>query len=113
MFSTDKLPNAPGIDGEQLTTPSGTETSRLSNEVLRSQNGDAAAQAWGEHDVGEGTGIGNAARGKPQKSPGSRPPKASAASKSPVVTALACSTKPYRARPAAQMALSWGQTEPL
>jgi hypothetical protein len=51
-FSTDKVPKLSGTLGVQVTVPSGTEGAKRSRAVRRSQNGDADAQACGEHEAG-------------------------------------------------------------
>ena len=62
--------------------------------VRRNSSGDAAAQAWGEHDVGYDTGKRNCERDSPANSSGKRLSKNGAAAISPSMIWWASSTKP-------------------
>src|SRR5580700_5465990 len=123
-ISTDTVPSAmcsastcsgssrSGISGAHHTLPDGTAGSNRSS-VRSSRNGAAAAHACGEHEVGYPTGAEKSERSNPQNSSGSLPPNLSAASSIPPAICCACGTNPYRISPAAQIALSCGQTDPL
>ena len=74
---------------------------------------EAEDQAWGEHDAGYDTGTGRSSRATPEYSSGGRPAKWLAASSDPPTIRSTTSHRPYRAAPAAQIAVSCGHTEPL
>jgi predicted metal-dependent HD superfamily phosphohydrolase len=62
--------------------------------VRRNSSGDAAAHAWGEHDVGYDTGNRNTSRDSPANSSGRRLSKKGAAAIIPSMIWWASSTKP-------------------